>query len=227
MFKKKVLTILVVSWCLAESLATPVDNSENFDLCQLKTKYASVTASEKDATLAPSIQLLKMMLVALKEFSYNYITKAKPITEELLNDAVLKENHSKEVEEFLDKIKEFSEKYSSCTNMDELFNLVVSFSTITSDFYDMEDKNTLTEDSKVILKELKKNKIHDIENEFEKSFLDFVEKFTIKMDEVKEKLKEEKIGDKILKWWDGVKDLKTFEEKMEGFSKFTHLYEIE
>lgn len=165
------------------------------------------------------------MLYALQDISSTYITKAKEISDDLLKNSALKQNTAPEVNEFLTKIKEFEEKYSECTGIEELFQLVVSFSTTTSDYYEREENKTLKDEEKVILDVLKHSKVHEIDNDFEKTFMNFATKFAHKMEAVKEDLKTEKIGDKILKWWEDVKDIKDYDEKMEAFAKFTKLYE--
>lgn len=74
-----------------------------------------------------------------------YVTKVKYVSEEILKDPKLKENNTQEVQEFLQKIKEFEEKYATCSDMTELFKIAISYSTVSSKYYEMEKENTLNE----------------------------------------------------------------------------------
>lgn len=185
--------------------------------------------SDKDSSFPPSVQLLKMTLFNLLDLSINYSTKAKTISEKLIKDPAIRENHTPEVEEFKKKISEFQEKFSSCQNFENLINLVVLYSTVSSDYYEAEEQKTLSDNSKVILEVLKKYKSEEMDDEFANKFNSFVNKFSEKINETKEQLKEEqeKVANKILQWWEEAKDLQTYEEKMDAFAEYVKLYELE
>ncbi|XP_065355919.1 uncharacterized protein LOC135950301 [Calliphora vicina] len=234
MTTKNILTILLVSLYLVQlttAQPTNIHTHENYlkshDLCHQRTNYATMAPSEGDSNLAASLQLLKITLFALQEMTLTYATKAKTVSDQLLKDAALKENQSDEVKEFHQKIQQFEEKFSSCNGIDELFKLVEFYSTVSSEFYEMEEQKTLTADSKIILEVLKKYKSQEMDDEFEQSFNTFVDNFAKKFDELKEDLKQEKgeTSGKIVQWWQQVKNLKTYDEKIKAFASYVKLYE--
>ncbi|XP_037826690.1 uncharacterized protein LOC119614644 [Lucilia sericata] len=232
MTTKIILCTLLITWCLVQwSLARPTSSNEdylkNHDLCHQRNQYAAMAPAEKDSKLPASVQLLKMTLYTLQDITLTYATKAKTISELMLKDPALKENHSNEVEEFQKKIEQFLEKYSACSDMQELFKLVEYYSTFSSHYYEMEEKKNLSANAKVILDVLKKYGSQEMDDEFAKSFNEFVSNFSKKFDELEEDLKGEKgtVGDKIVQWWNRVKNLKTYDEKMEAFAEYVKLYE--
>ncbi|KAM7351650.1 uncharacterized protein ACRADG_004422 [Cochliomyia hominivorax] len=227
MFTKIILNFLLISWCLAESLAKPLENNETYDLCQIKNKYTTLDPSDKGNNLPASIKVLKFMLVALKDDGIIYLTKAKHVSEDLLKDPVLKENHSVEVKEFMERIKEFSDKYSTCSDMHDFFKLLFLFSRNTSDFYDKEKGNNLSDDGKVILEVLKKYKIHEIESEFERKFMEFALNLANKVKHLQDELKGEIEDDSKLKWWNEFKSAKTLDDRMEVLANYADLYGME
>ncbi|XP_023303902.2 uncharacterized protein LOC111685852 [Lucilia cuprina] len=230
MTTKKILCTFLITWCLTQCcLARPSSSNEdylkNHDLCHQQHQYAVMAPAENDSKLPASVQLLKITLYALQDITLTYAIKAKTVSEHMLKDHALKENHSNEVEEFLKKIQQFLEKYSTCNDMQELFKLVEFYSTFTSDYYEMEEEKTLSSDAQIILDVLKKYGSQDMDDEFEKSFNEFVTNFSKKFNELENHLKSEKGTDKIVQWWYRAKNLKTYDEKMDAFAEFVKFYE--
>ncbi|KAI8121021.1 hypothetical protein FF38_12685 [Lucilia cuprina] len=230
MTTKKILSTFLTIWCLAQCcLARPSSSNEDYlkahDLCHQQHQYAVMAPAEKDSKLPASVQLLKITLYALQDITLTYAIKAKTVSEHMLKDHALKENHTNEVEEFLKKLQQFIEKYSTCNDMQELFKLVEFYSTFTSDYYEMEEEKTLSSDAQIILDVLKKYGSQDMDDEFEKSFNEFVTNFSKKFNELENHLKSEKGTDKIVQWWYRAKNLKTYDEKMEAFAEFVKFYE--
>lgn len=166
----------------------------------------------------------------LQDLALYYVRKGKEISDQVLKEPVLKSNTSPEMKKFKEDLEEFEKKYTSCHDMEELFDLVEIYSNATVDYYELETKGTLTPNGKIILDVLKKYHVKEIDDEFESKFSNtFVNNFGKKINELKEQLKAEEggMGNKILKWFEDVKALKTTEEKMEAFKEYMKLYGIE
>ncbi|KAM7351039.1 uncharacterized protein ACRADG_004019 [Cochliomyia hominivorax] len=204
MLKVIILSILISCWCSANTSAQPL----NQDLCHLKTKYALLFSSADDKSYEPSIQLLKMLLLGLIDINRNYLYKALDLTEQVLNDPVIKNNDSRDFQEYKHDIKVFKQKYSSCQDISEFFDLASFFSAITNDFYEMQENDNLTFHSRTILNTLEKYKVTELDKEYEKSFLELADHFFKKFEEVKDKLE-----DDLKKWGENFKLQKTFQEK--------------
>ncbi|XP_065357299.1 uncharacterized protein LOC135951555 [Calliphora vicina] len=232
----KIFTILVVSLlmsaqlALAKPAATQADHFKDYDLCKLKSIHAEMAPSENDSDLPPTLQLMKMIAYDLQDISLSFIKKAKDISDQLLKESVLNTNQSPEMKKFKQDVEEFNNKYSKCSDVDELYDLVQLFSNATSEYYEKETNGTLTADTKIILDVLKKHSTKEMEDEMEKKYINsLVVSFGEKLDELKEKLKTEEgeLGEKILQWWDKVKALKTPEEKVAAFKEYMTLYGYE
>lgn len=157
----------------------------------------------------------------LQDLGLGYVRRAKTISDQLLKDDIIMSNKSPQIIKFKEEIQEFEKKYSSCANMEELFDVVDIYSNATSDYYEMHKNGTLNGDAKIIYDVLIKYSPTDLDAEFEEKFLNnFVKKFGEKVNELREKLKEEEDGKNILEWWENTKSLKTSEEQFVAFREY-------
>ncbi|XP_023303901.2 uncharacterized protein LOC111685851 [Lucilia cuprina] len=206
------------------------DHFKDFDLCKLKTIYTTLAPNEKDHTLAPTVQLMKLIVFDLQDLALTYARNAKDISDQLIKESLFSSNQSLEVQKFKHEIEEFQKKYNSCADMNELFDIVDIYSNTTSEYYEMEANGTLSADGKLIQNVLKKYSPKDMDEEFEEKFLNtFAVNFSRKIEELKGKLEAEEggMGEKILQWWAKVKTLNTVEEKMNAFKEYMKLYGFE
>ncbi|KAM7354496.1 uncharacterized protein ACRADG_006146 [Cochliomyia hominivorax] len=230
MASKAILAILAINLLLLQAtLAKPTssgyDHFKSFNVCKLKDTYKDFAPSEKDHNLKPSVQLMKKMIFDLQDLALGYITRAKEFSDKIMKEPVLESNTSPEMKKFKEDLEDFEKQYNACNDIEKLFDLVEIFSNATIDYYEKE-----ADENKVILEVLKKYQVKEMDDEFEKKFReDFITNFGKKIEELKNQLKieEEGMGEKILKWWNDVKLLKTTDEQIESFKEFMKLYNID
>lgn len=201
-------------------------NSNEVLSSNIANEIGNANQSESAEQLTPKDQLLYFTLIAFRDISQSYVDRAANISHSILNDDDLKPNDSPLIKEFLKNITEFMERYEKYEEIDELFNLVDLYSNTTSHYFEL-DAALASPDVLNIERKLKKYGSDDLDREFEKEFLRFVDRFYEQMDEYKGKLSEEELKKEMamLQWLEEFKPIENTEEKIISFEKFFRFYE--
>ncbi|XP_037826691.1 uncharacterized protein LOC119614645 [Lucilia sericata] len=230
---KKILCILLISWNLMQcysakptSFESNKDYLKSHDLCHQRQNYTVMAPAVNDSKMAPSVQLLKMTLFYLEDSAITYNRKAKSVSEHLIKEPAINENHSEEVHNFKERIENFLEIYADCNGMEELFDLMDLYASITLEYYKLEKEKNLTVDGKIILDVLKKYDCETLNEEYISNIYVFTTHFAKKFDDIEEDLKNEEgeLPGKIIQWWNTAKNVKVYQDKFLELIKFLKLY---
>ncbi|XP_073822601.1 uncharacterized protein [Musca autumnalis] len=187
----------------------------------------SAKQNENVDQLTPKDQLLYFTLIAFRDISQNYVDRAANISQDIIKDEDLKRNDSPIIKEFRKNITDFLQQYEKYEELDELFNLVDLYSNTTSQYFEM-DTAKATVDMLSIESKLKKYGSDDLDREFEKQFLLFVDRFYAEMQGYKEKLSQDEMKKEaapMFEWLEEFKPIQNIEEKILSFEKFFRFYE--
>lgn len=197
--------------------------ADNNDLCLLENY--SVGFNDK----GPSIELYNFAYTNFKNLAVDYLTKAKPISENILKDPQISSSTSNKILEFKANLTKFEENYASCDGFEDLFNLADLYSNTTSFYYELEDEASSEEDTKIILNILKQYGSEDLDNEYYDDFNEFSKNFHNKFDDLEEDLKKEDYRESrmILKWYPEFKNLKSYWDILDSFDEFFDIFEEE